>query len=488
MRDRVKPLLLVLAIPVLATALSMLARNDWEARWESSLVRQLAAQRMRPDARLLARYSLASVCGDPRTGARLPPCRTYNWHSFVIRASAGVGGAGFLFLGALLLASSFSRGGRSRFVRLFRPSLVAAAAGTALLAVANGLLGLLAMVAAALYLFGSPVERVSVSLLLITGTAAAVWTLGMIAAAFSVTRRPTITLVGRRLEQGAHPRLTEEVRRAADAVDARPPDQIVACLAPALFVTELNVACLDGLVGGRTLCVSLPLCRILSVDEFRALLAHELSHFSREHEGYARRVAPFYTGALRALDTLGRQARGIRTAAVAPPRAILAFFLDGMREAAEPGEAREFDADARAGAAFGHQALASALVKAHAFGPAWHAVWGAMFDAVSARTQYVNASQLFQDVVASNAGRERLIGIGHDRHVHPTDRHPTLAARLTALALDPARVADAALAIQPAVQAVSLIDGHEAVEQSLSAAEHQLIAVTGGHVPEGIPA
>jgi hypothetical protein len=174
MRNLLKPLLAALAIPLLATAFSMLARSDWESRWSASLVRQLAAQRMRPDARLLARYSLSSLCGEPRAAARLAPCRTYTWHAFVIRASGGVGGAGLLFLGALLLAGRLARGSRARFAWLFRPSLVLAASGTALLALANAGLAVLAIVAASAYFLGGPVERVSVPLLLVSGTVAAV--------------------------------------------------------------------------------------------------------------------------------------------------------------------------------------------------------------------------------------------------------------------------------------------------------------------------
>ncbi len=334
--------------------------------------------------------------------------------------------------------------------------------------------------AAALYLFGAPIEGASTSLLLVAGTASVVWGLGMAAAAFSVMRRPTVTLVGRRVPAGSQPLLEDEVRRAAEAVGAAPPDQVVACLVPSVFVTALNVACLDGVVGGRTLCLSIPLARILTVDELRALLAHEFAHFSSGQEGYTLSVAPFYMGAARAIDRLGRESHGIRTAAVVPPRDVLAFFLDGMGEGTDPGIAREFEADQRAAAACGGAALASALVKAHAFGPAWHTVVEAMVEAVSVGTQYVNAGQLFRDVVASNGGPERLFGIGRRRADHPTDLHPTLAERLAALNVDLVQAARAALVTQPSAPAVSLWPGYEGVEQGLSAAEQQLIAATGG--------
>ncbi len=484
MHNLLKPLLVLLVIPVLATALGMFGRSEWDSRWNATLMRQLAAQRMRPDARLLARYSLATLCSDRRTGARLPPCRTYNLFSTVIGASAVVGGAGFVFLGALLLTGHLCRGSRRRLVWLFRPSLAFAAAGTAALAVAHAVLAIAVVIAGTTYLFGEPVERVSTSLVLVVGTAAVVWAIAMVAVAFSVTRRPTITVVGRALDLSSQRPLMEEVARVADAVGAQPPRNIVACLAPAVFVTEVKVACLDGVVAGRTLCLSLPLGRIISIDEFRALLAHELAHFSREDEGFARRVAPFHAGASRALGSLARRSRGIRAAAVFPPLVLLRFYMEAVQGTEELGAERETTADRLAATVAGRESLGSALVKTQAFGPAWYAAYGVMQEAVAGRMQYLNSSALFQEIVASNTGSERLIGIGQQRVDHPTDRHPTLAERLTALDLNLLQVAAAALETAPVLPAISLVQGYEALEQGLSAAEHHLMAATGGELME----
>ena len=243
-------------------------------------------------------------------------------------------------------------------------------------------------------------------------------------------------------------------------------------------MTEVTVACLDGVAGGRTLCLPLPLCRILSAAEFRALLVHELAHFSAEQEAHARHVAPFRTGMLQSLDALRRQ-RGIRVAAAAPARELLTFFADGMGGTDGPGAEREFEADRLAAGACGGETLAAALVKSQAFAPAWYTVAGAMFDAVATGTRYVNSSRLFEEVVASNTSRDRLLGIGQQRHEHPTDRHPPLAERLTALDVDLAKVAEAALLTQPLQPAIALVEGHEAIEEALSASEHQFIAATG---------
>jgi hypothetical protein len=113
-----------------------------------------------------------------------------------------------------------------------------------------------------------------------------------------------------------------------------------------------------------------------------------------------------------------------------------------------------------------------------AFGPAWDTVIGALFDAVASRTQYVNASALFHQVVEGNSGPTRLRGLGQQGLDHPTDPHPALAQRLAALGLSPSDTGAAALITSPVPSAVSLVAGYEAIEQGLSEAEHQLIAVT----------
>jgi Zn-dependent protease with chaperone function len=478
MRTLVKPLVMVLAVPILVTALGIIARSQWDARWTANLTRQLTVQRVRPDDRTLARYSLASLCSDGRTAARIPPCRTYGVHSALIRASAVVGAVGFAFLGGLLLAAHFCRTGGRRMAWLFRPALVFAAAGTSLLAAGNGLLAVAGAAVGSSAVFGQPVERMSTSLVLVGGTAAVVWVIAASAIAFSLIRRPALTLVGHRPAPSSQARLAEEVRRIAEAVGAEAPLNTVLCLIPWIAVTDMKMATLDGAVSGPTLCLSLPLCRILSVDELRALLAHEMAHFSKEEAGYARRVAPFHSGVSRALERIAGQARGMRRLAMAPPVTFLGFLLDAVNEGERPGTRREARADRVAAGVVGADPLASALVKFHAFAPAWDAVVDAMVLAVRSRTQYVNAGALFQEVVSSNAGPERLQGLGPQEQGHPIDRHPPLAQRIEALAVDPARLAAAALVIAPTLPAIGLVEDSESIEQGLSAAEQRLIAET----------
>ena len=478
MRTLVKPLLLVLAVPVLVSVLGMSARSRWDARWMSSLALRITIDGVRPDSRVLARYSLATLCTDGRASARFPACRTYVAQSGLIRASAFVGATGFGFLGVLLMAASACRAGARRMAWLLKPSLVVAAAGTALLTLANGLLAVGGVVVGWAFLVGSPVERASTSLILLSGTAVVLWAAAVSVVAFGMIRKPSLTIVGHRALPTAQPRLAEEVGRIAVSVGADISQNIVLCLTPWVAVTEAGMTTLDGPVSGRTLCLSLPLCRILSIDELRALLAHELAHFSGA-EAFVTRVASTLAGTGRAVDRFSGQAHGIRAVVVVPPVALFASFLEFVQEGRGFDEAREARADRVAAAVVGADALGTALAKAHMFAPAWDVVRDAMVSAVRSRTQYANASAVFQEVAASNAGPDRAQGLGLlPTAAHPTDRHPSLAGRLDALGVDRSRVASNALVVTPYSPAIDLIEDAEAIERALSAAEHQLIAAT----------
>jgi Zn-dependent protease with chaperone function len=477
-----KPAAIVLAVPVLVTALALLGRANWEARWDPLLARWTAAQSAQPYAAILIRPTLATVCADARVAPRFAPCGTYNLFSTVIGFSALVGGAGIIFLGGLVVGGRWCRGSRARMVRLFRPALIGVTIGTAVLGVAHGLLAVVAIVVGAGAIWLEPVQRFSDSALLAAGAAGLGWALGMGSVAFSLIRRPKLSVVGQAVRPDEQPALAEVVRRVSAAAGAEPPDQIVVCLVPWLFVTEMPVTGLDRRVSGRTLCLSLPLARILSAGEFDALLAHEMAHYADGQAPFTSRVAAPLVHATRAMRELAGRSRGLRTIVTGPPLALLAVFLDEVSAGPNLEEGREESADEQAAAVAGRDALASGLVKMTAFAPAWHSVFALMQNAAYSGMQYVNVAAMFQQIALSSAGAERLIGVENMALGHPTDRHAALGQRLAALGTSVAEVAGAALTAAPDAPAASLVAGCEAIEERLSRAEHQMIVETGGRL------
>ena len=483
MRRVVKALVIVLALPVIVSALGLLGRARWEARWDPWLARQMAIQRVLPYGSLLMRPSLSTLCAGGQAGTPFPPCATYSLFSTVIGGSAVVGGVGFVFLGGLVLAGRWCRGSRRRMILVFRPALVATALGIACLGVAHGLLAVAVLVVGAGALWFEPLERVPGTLLLAACAAGIGWALAMATVAFSLIRRPTISLVGQVLDLSEQGRLADLVRTVSAAVGAEPPDNVVACLVPWLFVTGMNVTCLDRRVSGRTLCLSLPLARILSVDELRGQVAHDLAHYSREQAAFTDRVAAPLVGVLRAMHDAAQRLRGVRAVVRAAPLALVSVFVGEVAAGDVLDGDRERAADQAAAAVAGREAFASGLVKLAAFTPAWHAVFAMMQHAAYSDTQYVNVSAVFHEIAASNADDERLAGVELTAQGHPVDHHTTLGERLASLGVQLDEVARAALSTEPPQSAATLIEGCTAVEERLSTAEHLLIVETGGRIP-----
>jgi Zn-dependent protease with chaperone function len=470
-RRFVMPLVFVIAVPLLCTIVATASRDQWDARWQAGLRRELVIRRPLMDGRVLQRYSLATLCADPRTAATIRPCGTYNLFSSLATAAYGVGALGVCFLGALAAMAHVARTSRRRLVRLFRPTLVGTAVGLVLLALAHGILGV-----AGLFLLGEVLGQWPGYVVLAMAIAGALVVVATIQVALAVTRRPRTGVVGHEVDAAQYPRLAGFLSEVATAVGAEgPPPAIVVGLGPGVFVTEARVSCLDGTTSGRALYLSLPLARILSTDELRGLLGHEFAHFAPADQAAANRFVPAFLSAEHAFHVWRHRSGGVRAALVWPALAVLSLLMEEFGPAAgRLGLVREEAADRAAAGLVGPATFASGLVKAHGFAPAWDAVTSAMDRAVAEGTQYVNAGLVFAQVVAANAIPERFAGLGARALSHPSDSHPPLGARLAALGIDPREVGVAALVIEPAQPAIGLVDGYESIEQELSTVEHRL--------------
>jgi Zn-dependent protease with chaperone function len=482
MRSVLKPLVLLLAVPVAVSALAAHGRAVWEARWTVLLARQLVAQGQRPTGRFMARFSLAALCGDPRTARQIGPCRAYIEASRASAGSAVVAGAGLVFLGLVGVGGSLARTSRRARARAFRPALILASGVTVGLAVAHAALAVFGF-----SLAGQVVAWWPSSLTLAAALGALGWVVGVIGVAVAVNRTASITVLGRPLDLGAQLRLATALQRVADQTGVKPPDRVVAGLAPGHFLTEAPVSCLDGTLRGRTLYVSLPMCRILTEAEFGSLAAHEMGHFQGAGEPDERRAAIVERGVVASIDGFRARAHGIPALAVLPALALIDFVAERFRAGARDGAADELAADRVAAAQAGTQTYAAALVKVHAFERAWPTVLRAMGSAVAGGSQYENASELFAEIARANRAPGRLSGVGTLRAGHPFDTFPTLATRLSALGVRVEDVAAQALSTDPSDAAILLFDGYRELERELSVAEHHLASLAGDQDTSNTP-
>lgn len=157
--------------------------------------------------------------------------------------------------------------------------------------------------------------------------------------------------VGIRLEPEQAPELWQNVRHLAERVAAGEPDEI--WLIDGAHATVTDSARLFGLIPGRRrVILGLPLLQRYTVDQLRAILAHELAHFSRWHS----------TTQLLALGGRTMVVEIARHTHVFPLRGLLTGYAR-LHVAVHQAVSREMEcvADRFAVAAAGRPALVSAL-------------------------------------------------------------------------------------------------------------------------------
>ena len=87
------------------------------------------------------------------------------------------------------------------------------------------------------------------------------------------------TVDGETVSEADAPLLWRRIRHMAKRLKTAPPDHIVAGIDTNFFVTEAPLTVGQRQLMGRSLFVSIPLLRVLSVPEADAVLGHELAHF-----------------------------------------------------------------------------------------------------------------------------------------------------------------------------------------------------------------
>ncbi|MER5932954.1 M48 family metalloprotease [Streptomyces sp. NPDC002054] len=271
---------------------------------------------------------------------------------------------------------------------------------------------------------------------------------------------------GVRVTEQQEPRLWAAVRELADQVGTRAPDEIV-------LVDEVNAAVSEdarllgllGLLGGkRTLYLGVPLMTGLDETQLRAVLGHELGHYSnsdtrmmplivRGRAQLVRTIAHFHERADKkvAKETAkqekaaekriakGKKAKEVDTTGVGSTYRAMAkiytaygnFYLRATRSA---DRRQEFAADLTAARICGRDAYASALRELNALGPA-HTFYLDSYATLGVGAGLLpRPGQFFGGFGALLAARaEELDELRDDLPTEPAsayDSHPPLAERV----------------------------------------------------------
>ncbi len=88
------------------------------------------------------------------------------------------------------------------------------------------------------------------------------------------------------------------------------PESVILHSGPAFFVQQGKLKVFNGTVKGRVLAISFPLLNELTVNELRAILAHEFAHFTGRDTVYSSFVLPVYSGTIESMKEMNAVMRG----------------------------------------------------------------------------------------------------------------------------------------------------------------------------------
>lgn len=457
-------LIWLLAGPVLAALAGWVALKVHEARWFRAIA---TAARINGVAEP-AGPSFTAMCADPALA--LPSCIDLTVIKAIFVTATITGVLGLALFGGLLDLRRRAAGGRSRLVRAFRPALSITIGAVSVLLVLNAAL-------AVMTIYVLPLGEADWALYILSAFVVIAMVSGLARLArvvLSLRHEPVNEVMGRRLRPSESPNLRLLVTDVARRVGTAPPRHLIVGLLPNFFATQGPVTCGGETFTGRTLFISLPLCRVLRPDELASVIGHELGHFRGRDTEFTESIGPIYRGAIETLTTLmqGVSQNGWQSILLRPALYTLAVFLDGLHEAELViRREREYTADQASVTASNAEAAAAALVKAHAFGAAWDDIVEEACRLREEGRRVDNFSTLFAErAAARSAAADPLANLLDQPLALPGDSHPPLGARLAHIGITLEQVRERALNVAPAEAASDLVDNLESIERGQSAA------------------
>ena len=413
-----------------------------------------------------------------------------------ITLALGVG-----LVSVIWIAGLIARTNRIVLVVVFPPLLVITNVGLVVLTALNG--GVLT------YAFGEQVPGAAAICAIATA-------FGVVVMAYRALSLP-IGRIGKGESAGVlvteeqAPRLWEEVREVAKSVGTAPPKNILLGLDLNFYATEQPRVLLgpvderryverrlaEGeeetrkdapLIKGRTMYLSLPLSRIMTVGELKAVIAHELAHFRGWDTKFTRVFYPVWRSAVDSLMQLS-EALGISifsSLPIIPAYSVLSVFLTSFSEAeARLSRERELAADRASLKATDDRTTATALVKIHGFSRYGRRTQALMRDKIAAADPDMNVVDLYVAAAEENKTSVWMRrDLDEEEPPHPTDSHPPLSLRLAQLKLSLKDVEEGAFTVRPETPATSLLDRPEEIEALMTQAEKRRM-IANNEVREG---
>lgn len=241
---------------------------------------------------------------------------------------------------------------------------------------------------------------------------------------------PRFEVAGETVSESDAPTLWQRVREIAAKLNTPEPARIIVGVDPSFFVTEHPVTLGAEVHHGRTLYLSLPMLKVLAVDEADAVLGHELAHFSGQDTLWSRKISPLMQKFALYLQVLSN---GMSL--------IVAHFMHVFWKLyglsmSRLSRVREFRADQVGAELVSADAMKRALIKITCY-----CEYRAKTEQGIVEKQKVDhdlnlSLQLEQGYAAFLSGFAEKGGSAEERVPHPFDSHPTLNNRLAQLGFE----------------------------------------------------
>jgi heat shock protein HtpX len=279
-------------------------------------------------------------------------------------------------------------------------------------------------------------------------------------------RREKVEAPGMLLDRSAHPRLFAELENIANALNEPLPREVYLIGAPNAFVADRGGVM--GFGSRRIMGLGLPLLSLLTVSQFRAVLAHEFAHYYGGDTNLGPWVYKTKTSIVRVFENIGSVRGFARIVVLGVMYAVVTtllkwYFIAFLRVINLISRKQEYRADELACLIAGRQNLIDGLQSIHRAAVSWTAYWKqevapwlgeGTLPAVGDGFQRFVAAPVVASEISKNLSR-RL----QEQKTQPYDTHPPLRDRIAAAA----NVPDT-FATQDTEPASSLLDNLPATE------------------------
>lgn len=285
-----------------------------------------------------------------------------------------------------------------------------------------------------------------------------------------IPRRQSFKAPGLLLERSTQPRLFSEIENIAAALKEPMPSEVY-------LIGDVNAFVADrgGFFGSgrRVMGLGLPLLSILTVSQFRAVLAHEFAHYYGGDTSLGPWVYRAQTAIVRVFQNIGSIGKLARIAVLGLMYMVVAtlmkwYFQLFLRAMSLASRQREYRADELACMVAGRQPLIDGLRAIHGAAMAWPAYWntelapvlksGALPGIAEGFSRFIAVPAVFDQI---QKGIAKQIDEGKSK---PYDSHPPLSARIDAARKIPRDVLSRNLLREDSHPARTLLDHPDALE------------------------